>query len=159
MNVQLQKLKKTYSHLSVLKASTINLGGAKVILGQDCYHLPRAIDYRKCGNAKPWAVQTKLGWMLSGSLSQQETAKLATETSVLADVDPLRDQMITRWSAESYTSHCSVSELSKEKTENSSDMSVVERNWQEVSTNSLLLEIKKGWEDEMHLVVGDHMIV
>ena len=61
----LKKLKETYPHLSVLKDSTINLKDVKVILGQDCYHLHRAIDYRKCGNAQPWAVRTKLGWMLS----------------------------------------------------------------------------------------------
>ena len=52
----LKKLKETYPHLSVLRDSTINLGEVKVILGQDCYHLHRAIDYRKCGNAKPWPV-------------------------------------------------------------------------------------------------------
>ena len=61
----LKKLKEEYPHLSVLKDSTINLGEVKVILGQDCYHLHRAIDYRKGGKAKPWAVRTKLGWMLS----------------------------------------------------------------------------------------------
>ena len=49
----LKKLKEEYPHLSVLKDSTINLKDVKVILGQDCYHLHRAIDYRKCGNAKP----------------------------------------------------------------------------------------------------------
>ena len=64
----LKKLKETYPHLSVLKDSTINLGVVKVILGQDCYHLHRATDYRKRGNAIPWAVRTKLGWMLSGPL-------------------------------------------------------------------------------------------
>ena len=46
----IKKLKETYPHLSVLKDSTINLKDVKVILGQDCYHLHRAIDYRKCGN-------------------------------------------------------------------------------------------------------------
>ena len=74
----LKKLKETYPHLSVLKDSTISLGDVKVILGQDCYHFQRSSDYRKCGNAKPWAVRTKLGWMLSGPLPQQESAKLAT---------------------------------------------------------------------------------
>ena len=131
----------------------------KVILSQDCYHLHRAIDYRKCGNAKPWAVQTKLGWMLSGPLPQQETAKFASECLVFADVDPLVDQMKTRSSMEVHTSHCSVSEMSKENTEISPDIFVVERNWQEVSTKPLLLEIKQVWQDEMHLAVSDHMIV
>ena len=110
----LKKLKETYPHLSVLKDSTINLGDVKVILGQDCYHLHRAIDYRKCRNAKPWAVRTKLGWMLSGPLPQQETAKLATESLVAAEVDPLADQVKPWWSMESYASNCSVSGRSKE---------------------------------------------
>ena len=68
------------------------------------------------------------------------------------------DQMKTRRGMESYTSH-SVSEMSKENTENSPDIFVVERNWQEVSTKSLLLEIKQIWQDEMHLSVGDHVVV
>ena len=155
----LKKLKEEYPHLSVLKDSTINLKDVKVILGQDCYHLHRAIGYRKCGKSKPWAVLTKLGWMLSGNLPQQETAKFATESLVFADVDPLVDQMKTRSSMEVYTSHCSVSEMSKENTENSPDIFVVERNWQEVSTKPLLLENKQVWQDEMHLAVSDHMIV
>ena len=155
----LKKLKETYNHLSVLKDSTINLKDVKVILGQDCYQLHRAIDYRKCGNAKPWAVRTKLGWMLSGPLPQQETAKFATECLIFADVDQLVDQMKTWSSMELYNSHCSVSEMSKENTENSPDIFVVERNWQEVSTKPLLLEIKQVWQDEMHLAVSDHMIV
>ena len=49
--------------------------------------------------------------------------------------------------------------MSKENTENSLDIFVVERNWQEVSTKSLLLEIKQIWQDEMHPVVGDHVVV
>ena len=155
----LKKLKETYPHLSVLKDSTVNLGDVKVILGQNCYHLDRAIGFRKCGKLKPWAVLTKLGWMLSGPLPQQETAKLATEKIGFADVDPLVDQMKTRLGMESYTAHCSVSETSKENTENSPDIFVVERNWQEVSTKSLVLEIKQIWQDEMHLAAGDHVVV
>ena len=155
----LKKLKEEYPHLSVLKDSTINLKDVKVILGQDCYHLHRAIGYRKCGKSKPWAVLTKLGWMLSGPLPQQETAKLDNESLVFADVDPLVDQMKTRWGMESYTSHCSVSEMSKEYSENSPNIFVVERNWQDVSTKSLHLEIKQIWQDEMHLAVGDHVVV
>ena len=155
----LKKLKETYPHLSILKDSTINLRDVKVILGQDCYHLHRTIGYRKCGKSKPWAVLTKLEWMLSGPLPQQDTAKLANESLVFADVDPLVDQMKTRWSMESYTSHCSVSEMSKENTENSPDVFAVERNWQEFSNKSLLLEIKQIWQDEMHLAVGDHVVV
>ena len=106
----LKKLKETYPHLSALKDPTISLKDVKVILGQDCYHLHRAIDYRKCGNAKPWAVRTKLGWMLSGPLAQQETAKFASERLVIADVDAFVDQMKTRSSMKMYIYHCSVSD-------------------------------------------------
>ena len=110
----LTKLKETYPHLSVLRDSTINLGEVKVILGQDCYHLQRAIDYRKCGNANSWAVRTELGWMLSGPLPQQETAKLATESLVAAEKGPLANQVKTWRSMESYVSYCSASGRSKE---------------------------------------------
>ena len=89
-----KKLKETYLHLSVLKHSTINLGDVKVVLGQHYYHLHKATEKRKCGNAKPWAMRTKLGWMLSGPLSQQEPAKLATENLVAAEVDPLADLVV-----------------------------------------------------------------
>ena len=152
----LKKLKETYPHLSVLKDSTVNLKDVKVILGQDCYHLHRATDYRKCGNSKPWAVRTKLGWMLSGPLPQQESAKLATENLFAAELDLSPCQMKTRGSMGLHASHCRVSEMSKENTENSPDIFVVERNWQEVSTKTLLVEIKQVWQEELQLVAGDH---
>ena len=91
----LKKLKGSYPHLFVLKDSTINLRNVKVILGQDCYHLHRAIGYRKCGKSKPCADLTKLGWMLSGPLPQQESAKLATESLFAAKLDPFAGQMKT----------------------------------------------------------------
>ena len=49
--------------------------------------------------------------------------------------------------------------MSSGNTENLPDKFFVERNWQEVSTKPLLLEIKQVWQDEMHLAVSDHMIV
>ena len=155
----LKKLKETYPHLSVLKDSTINLGDVKVILGQDCYHLHRATDYRKCGNTKPWAVRTKLGWMLSGPLPQQESAKLATENLFAAELDPLAGQMKSRCSMGLYALNCSVSGRFEANKKNSPDIFVVERNWQEVSTKTLLVEIKQVWQGEMQLVAGDHNIV
>ena len=81
--------------MSDLKDSTVNLKFVKVILGQDFYHLHRATEYRKCGNAKPRAVRTKLGWMLSGPLPQQESSKLAGESLFAAEQDPLAAQMKT----------------------------------------------------------------
>ena len=155
----LEKLKETYPHLSVLKDSTINLGDVKVILGQDCYHLHRAIDYRKGGNAKPWAVRTKLGYMLSGPLPQRESAKLATENLFAAELDPLAGQMKTRWSMGLYAPTCSVSGRFEANKKNPPDIFVVERNLQEVNTKTLLVEIKQAWQEEMQLVAGDHNTV
>ena len=65
-----KELKTAYPHLLVLKDSIINLEDVKAFLGQDYYHLHRAIRYRKCGNAKPWAVLTNSGWTVSGPLLQ-----------------------------------------------------------------------------------------
>ena len=124
----LKKLKETYPHLSVLKDSTINLRDVKVILGRDCYHLHRAIDYRKCGDAKPWAVRTKLRWMLSGPLPQREKAKLATGNLFAAELDPLAGQMKTRWSMGLYAPTCSVSGRFEANKKNPPDIFVVERN-------------------------------
>ena len=124
-------------------------------MGQDCYHLHRAIGYRKCGKSKPCAVLTKLGWMLSGPLPQQESAKLATENLFAAELDLLPGQKKTRGSMGFHASHCRVSEMSKENTENSPDIFVVEKNWKELSTKSLRLEFKQVWQKEMQFIAGD----
>ena len=155
----LKKLKETYPNLSVLKDSTVDLKDFKVILGQDCNHLHRATDYKNCGNAKPWAVRTKLGWMLSGPLPQQESAKLATESLFAAELDPLAGQMKTQWSMGLYALNCSVSGRFEANNKKSQDIFVVERNWQKVSSKSLHLEIKQDWQEEMQLVAGDHNFV
>ena len=131
----------------------------KVILGQDCYHLHRATDYRKCGNAKPWAMRTKLGWMLCGHLPQQESAKLATENLFVAKLDPLARQTKFQWSMGLYALNCSVSGRFETNKKNSPGIFVAERNWQEVSTKSVLLEIKRVWQEGMQLVAVDHNIV
>ena len=49
--------------------------------------------------------------------------------------------------------------MSKEKTENSPYIFVEESNVQEVSTKTILVEIKQVWREEMHLATGDHNIV
>ena len=155
----LKKLKETYPHLSVLKDSTINLKDVKVILGQDCYHLHRGTEYRQCGKAKPWAVRTKLGWMLSGPLPQQESAKLATESLFASELDPIAGQMKTQWIMRLYALNCSVSGRLEANRKSSPDIFVVERNLQEVSTESLILEFKQVWQEEMQFFAGDHNIV
>ena len=52
--------------------------------------------------------------MLSGPLPRQETAKLATERSVVAEADPLAEHLKTWWSIELQASYGCVSWRSKE---------------------------------------------
>ena len=58
-----------------------------------------------------------------------------------------------------YAPNCSVSGRFEANKNNSPDIFIVERNWQEVSTKSLLLEIKQVWQEEMQPVAGDHNII
>ena len=94
--------------------------------------------------------------MLSGPLPQQESAKLATESLFAAELDPLAGQMKTRWSMGLYALNCSVSGRFEANKKTSQDIVVVERDWQEVSTKTLLVEIKQVCQEEMQLVAGDH---
>ena len=55
--------------------------------------------------------------------------------------------------------NCSVSGRLEAIKKSSPDIFVVERNWQEDSTKTLLVEIKQDWQEEMQLVAGDHNIV
>ena len=54
--------------------------------------------------------------------------------------------------------NCSVSGRFEANKKNSTDIFVVERNWQEVSTKTLLVEIKQVWQEETQLVAGDHIV-
>ena len=101
----LKKLKETYPHLSVLKDSTINLGEVKVILGLDCYHLHRAIDY---------SVETPSPGQCERNWDGCSVDTYPNKSLVAAEVDPLADQVKSWWSMELYASNCSVSGRSKE---------------------------------------------
>ena len=92
-------------------------------------------------------------------LPQQESAKLATESLFAAELDPLAGQMKTQWSMGLYALNCSVSGRLEANKKSSPDIFVVERNWQEFSTKTFLVEIKQVWQEEMLLVAGDHKIV
>ena len=96
--------------------------------------------------------------MLSGPLPQ-ESAKLATESLFAAELDPLAGQKKTRWSMGLYALNCSVSGRFEANNKTSQDIVVVERNWQEVSTKTLLVEIKQVCQEEMQLVAGDHTML
>ena len=58
-----------------------------------------------------------------------------------------------------YAPNCGVSQRFEANKKNSQANFVVERNWQEISTKTLLVEIKQVWQEEMQLVAGDHNIV
>ena len=93
------------------------------------------------------------------TLAQQESAKLATESLFAAELDPLAGQMKIQWSIDLYALNCSVSGRLEANKKSSPDICVGERNWQEVSTKTLRVEIKQVWQEEMQLVAGDHNIV
>ena len=102
-----QELSLAYSHLSVLSEETLKLKDVKMILGQNCYHIYRPVEYKSCTNGEPWAVKTKLGWTLCGPLPRQKAVQM-TEDDLLAE------QIKTWWDIESYASRCDVSGRSKD---------------------------------------------
>ncbi len=63
-------LKQKYKHLEPLEDKVIDFKKAKVLLGQDAFHLIRPLEYRCAGNNVPWAVRNKLGWVISGPLPE-----------------------------------------------------------------------------------------
>ena len=86
----------------------------KMILGQNCYHIHRPVEYKNCTNGEPWAVKTKLGWTLCGPLPQQKAVQMTASCVTASEVDALAEQIKTWWDIESYASRCDVSGRSKE---------------------------------------------
>ena len=75
--VELQQLKDRYQHLRNLPDQSYNLND--VILGQDCYDIHHPFEFKKSRDkAAPWAVKSKVGWALSGTLAAKQAATLAT---------------------------------------------------------------------------------
>ena len=109
-----QELKLAYPHLSVLSEETLKLKHVKMILGQNCYHIHRPVEYRSCTNGEPWAVKTKLGWTLCGPLPQQKAVQMTASCVTASEDDALAEQIKTWWDIESYASRCDVSGRSKE---------------------------------------------
>ena len=107
-------LKQKYSLLDVLPDDNMDLKQVKVVLGQDNYHLLFPVAYRKCKRNEPWAVETKLGWTLSGPLPKHEVAQLAATCHVAAEDDGLGAQIKTWFSMESYATRVNVSGRSKD---------------------------------------------
>ena len=109
-----QELKLTYPHLSVLSEETLKLKDVKMILGQNCYHIHRPVEYKSCTNGEPWAVKTKLGWTLCGPLPQQKAVQMTASCVAASEDDALAEQIKTWWDIESYASRCDVFGRSKE---------------------------------------------
>ena len=109
-----QELKLAYPHLSVLSEETLKLKDVKMILGQNCYHIHRPVEYKNCTNGEPWAVKTKLGWTLCGPLPQQKAVQMTASCVTASEDDALAEQIKTWWDIESYASRCDVSGRSKE---------------------------------------------
>ena len=104
-----QELKLAYPHLSVLSEETLKLKDVKMILGRNCYHIHRPVEYKSCTNGEPWAVKTKLGWTLCGPLPQQKAVQMTASCVTASEDDVLAEQIKTWWDIESYASRCDVS--------------------------------------------------
>ena len=73
--VELQELKDRYPHLRNLPNQSYNLNDVHVMLGQDCYAIYHSFDFKKSENkAAPWAVKSKIGCALSGTLPAKQAA-------------------------------------------------------------------------------------
>ena len=93
--VELQELKDRYPHLRNLPDQSYNLNDVQVIviLGQDCYDIHHSFEFKKSEDkAAPWAVKSKIGWTLSGTLPAKQAATLATTATSIAD-DKLANQL------------------------------------------------------------------
>ena len=94
------QLKLAYPHLSVLSEETLKLKDVKMILGQNCYHIHRPVEYKSCTNGEPWAVKTKLGWTLCGPLQQQKAVQMTASCVTASEDDVLAEQIKTWWDIE-----------------------------------------------------------
>ena len=69
------------------------MADVKVILGPHAYDLIRLLEYKSGDRNEPWAVQTSLGWTVSGALLKTERNCMAAPCNVPVSSDPLADQM------------------------------------------------------------------
>ena len=98
----------------MLPDDNMNLKNVKVVLVQDNYHLLFPVQYRKGKRNELWAVETKLGWTLSGPLTKHEVAQVAAACHVAAEDDGLGAQIKNWFSKESYATRVNVSGRSKD---------------------------------------------
>ena len=84
-----EELKDRFDHLTVLPNHKFNLMEIGLILGQDVYDLQRPLDYRIGKIEEPYAVLTKLGWVVSGPMNSKTSKDVChfafTEDAKMAD--------------------------------------------------------------------------
>ena len=68
-----KELKKKFRHLNVLTNRTFNLMEVGIILGQDAYEIQRPLDYKIGTRSEPFAVLTKLRWVVSGPMTGKKS--------------------------------------------------------------------------------------
>ena len=85
-----------------------------MILGQKCHQIHPPEEFKSGTNGEPWAVKTKLGWALCGTLPQQEALQMTASCVRASEDDALVEQLKTWWDIESYASRCDLPGRSKE---------------------------------------------
>ena len=114
-NYNYNKVKQSFNHLSVLPNESFNLMQVGIILGQDpwSYELQRPLDYKMGTQSEPFAVLTKLGWVVSGPM----TGKRRQNVCHFAFTEHVKvaENIQTWWDIETYASKINVVSQSKKE--------------------------------------------
>ena len=112
-NYNYNKLKQRFNPLSVLRNKSFNLREVGIILGQDAYELRRPLDYKIGTRSEPFAVLTKLGWVVSGPM----TSKRRPNVCYFASSEDVKvaENIQTWWDIETYASKINVVSQSKKE--------------------------------------------
>ena len=112
--MEIQELKDRYPHLRNLPNQNYSLNETQVILGQDSYDIHHPFEFKKSEDkTAPCAVNSKIGWVLSGPLPAKQAVTLATTATSIAD-DKVANQLSKWWDIGSYASNCGVTGHSKD---------------------------------------------
>ena len=112
-NYNYNKLKQSFNRLSVLPNKSFNLMEVGIILGQDAYELQRPLDYKIGTRSEPFAVLTKLGWVVSGHMTGKRTQSIC-HFAITEDVK-VGENIQTWWDIETYASKINVVSQSKKE--------------------------------------------
>ena len=86
-----------------------------IILGQDVYDLQRPVDYRKGQASEPFAVLTKLGWVVSGPMTGRSNGNVCHSAS--AEDVKMAENIQKWWDIEAYASKFNVKSQTKKEHE------------------------------------------